>query len=473
MVTDRLLWDGTTPDLDLRLLRRVMARLGSRVTLADVCLQRTSTLDVSLADRGPRVFVAADGGIGLRAVRDAVVLYAAANGYGMESALDMATWLRGELDGDGASRRADELGPWGGQPSARLPEDALPEDALVADTVGAVRAAHDVALTVGGAGTVVQVTYNERVERVMVVTSDDTISHERRRRMRIGVHVSRPSADGLVESYEAEGITGDEPGLESAMCRVARRAAQRAVAMSCAETSPSGELPVVLAPGLGGLLVHEACGHGLEADAVARGSSRVSSARWRPACGQLTVVDDPGIPGLFGSYGSDWEGTPAECAALVVDGAVTGVLADRVWGMALGIGSNGHGVRQDYRFPPLPRMTNTRVQPGTEDPKSLIRAVADGLYIASLSSGGVNTSSGDCQFDISEAYRIQSGEITTPVGRAFMTASAEHVIKGIEAIASDLATLPNRCGKAGQWVPCSHGSPTLLVRGLTMARYAA
>ena len=250
---------------------------------------------------------------------------------------------------------------------------------------------------------------------------------------------------------------------------VARIAADRALTMLRARPAPSGPLPVVLRKGAGGVLFHEACGHGLEADLVRRDASvfrgRVGEQVASPL---VTLVDDGTYAREWGTLAIDDEGAPAQRNVLIEDGVLTDFMWDLVRSRREGRATSGNGRRETYQHLPMVRMTNTYLLPGTEDPDAIVAGTPHGLYCAALGGGQVNTATGDFVFGVTEAYLIENGEITEPVRAAQLIGNGPDTLRLVDAVGSDFDTWAGTCGKDGQGVPVSSGQPTLRVAELTV-----
>jgi TldD protein len=235
--------------------------------------------------------------------------------------------------------------------------------------------------------------------------------------------------------------------------------------------APAGEMPVVLGPGWPGILLHEAVGHGLEGDFNRKGSSAFSGKVGEQVASRgVTVIDDGSLPDRRGSLGVDDEGTPTGRTVLIEDGILKGYMQDRMNARLMGVAPTGNGRRESFRHPPMPRMTNTFMAGGSEDPGEILRSVKSGLYARSFGGGQVDIVSGKFVFSCTEAYRIENGKIGAPVKGATLIGNGPEVMRRIGAIGNDMALDEGigTCGKGGQSVPAGVGQPTLRVEGLTV-----
>jgi TldD protein len=256
----------------------------------------------------------------------------------------------------------------------------------------------------------------------------------------------------------------------------ARVAAERAITKLRARPAPSGPVPVVLAKGSGGVMFHEACGHGLEADSVQKNMTVYAGRKGEQVASPLvTLVDDGTMGPEWGSFSIDDEGRPATRNVLIENGVLTDYMYDYLRARKEGREvSTGNGRRQGYDYLPMVRMTNTYVLAGESDPDEILRQTPTGIYIAHLGGGQVNTATGDFVFGIEEAYLIENGEITEPIREANLIGNGPETLKNIDAVGNDFAMgAPGMCGKMGQGVPVGDGQPTLRVTALTVGGTAA
>ncbi len=251
--------------------------------------------------------------------------------------------------------------------------------------------------------------------------------------------------------------------------KAAKEAAEEAVVMMDAKPAPSGMMPVVIKCGWGGVLIHEAVGHGLEGDAVYKGLSIYSDKLGKKVGSDLvTMIDDSSWPNARGTTSFDDEGTPGKRNVLIEKGIVTGFMQDLISAKKLGMEPTGNGRRESYRFFPIPRMTNTFLDNGQSDPKDIVAQTKSGIYIDALSGGSVDTVSGQFNFIVREAHLIENGKITAPVRGATLIGKGIDVLMNIDAVGNDLDLGAGTCGK-GQWVPVTAGLPTVrIAKGMTV-----
>ncbi len=373
-----------------------------------------------------------------------------------------------------AARRAEgqttvvALAPRPAQP----PHDVLiaPESVEKARKAELLRRADAAARSEGGAIRQVSAAYADGRRRILVANSDGLLATDDQVRTRFMVSAVASGDSGLQTGYEGPGHTvGFELFDDVEPEEVARTAARRALRMLDARPTPSGKLPVVLRQGAGGVLFHEACGHGLEADLVNRNASvfrgRVGDQVASPL---VTLVDDGTFARGWGAFAIDDEGHPARSNTLIEGGVLTDYMWDLLRARQEGRAQSGNGRRETYQSLPMVRMTNTYLLAGDEDPDGIVARTPYGLYCAALGGGSVNTATGDFVFGVTEAYLIEDGRITEPVRAANLIGNGPEVLLAIDAVGNDFDSWAGTCGKDGQGVPVSAGQPTVRVREMTV-----
>ncbi|MHB1516882.1 MAG: TldD/PmbA family protein [Acidimicrobiales bacterium] len=344
-----------------------------------------------------------------------------------------------------------------------------------ADVLGLLRRADEAARASGDAVTQVQAGCGGSVRRVLVVNSEGILAEDSQVRTRFSVSCVATGDAGMQTGFESAARTMgfglfDEVSVEE----LAGLAAHRALAKLSARPAPSGELPVVLAGGSGGILFHEACGHGLEADHIVKDASvYVGKVGQQVASPLVTLIDDGTVGSEWGTFGIDDEGRPAGRNVLIDHGVLTDYLWDFLRARKGGRASSGNGRRQSYQHLPMVRMTNTFLLPGEEDPDEVVAQTPRGVFVAKLGGGQVNTTTGDFVFGTTEAYLIENGRITAPLRDANLIGNGPEVLKRIDAVGTDFAMTPGTCGKDGQSVPVGCGQATMRLSGITIGGTAA
>jgi TldD protein len=253
--------------------------------------------------------------------------------------------------------------------------------------------------------------------------------------------------------------------------RFALEASRQAILKLAAVEAPAGSMTVVLGPGWPGILLHEAIGHGLEGDFNRKGTSAFAGRLGQKVASELvTVVDDGTIPNRRGSLNVDDEGTPTGRTVLIEKGVLTGYLQDRLNARLMGMTPTGNGRRESFAHPPMPRMTNTFMLAGEDDPDDIIRSVGHGLYAVTFGGGQVDITSGKFVFSASEAYLIENGKVTAPVKGATLIGHGPDALTRVTRVGHDLKLDEGvgTCGKDGQSVPVGVGLPTVRVEAMTV-----
>ena len=235
--------------------------------------------------------------------------------------------------------------------------------------------------------------------------------------------------------------------------------------------APGGEMTVLLGPGWPGVLIHEAVGHGLEGDFNRKGTSAFSGRIGeRVGAAGVTVVDDGSIAARRGSLSIDDEGTPTQENVLIEDGVLKGYMQDRLNARLMGVPATGNGRRESYAHAPMPRMTNTFMRGGNDDPAELLSRIKNGIYAKSFGGGQVDITSGKFVFSCTEAYKVENGKLGAPIKGATLIGDGPTVLTQVQGIGNDMALDHGVgvCGKGGQSVPAGVGQPSLLIEGLTV-----
>ncbi|HET9089610.1 MAG TPA: TldD/PmbA family protein [Acidimicrobiales bacterium] len=357
---------------------------------------------------------------------------------------------------------------------ARLAE-VLPSDVDKAAKVAWLRAANDVARSEGAQITQVQVGLGDSSRRFLVANSDGVFASDHQVRTRFMVSCVAQGDTGMQTGYKPFATTrGYEALTDDVVADAARQAARQALTKLRARPAPSGDLPVVLAGGSGGILFHEACGHGLEADAILKRASVYAGRVGEQVASPLvTLVDDGTVQGEWGYLAIDDEGYAGTRNVLIENGVLTDYMWDLLRARREGRASSGNGRRQSYQHLPMVRMTNTYLMPGADDADEIIAQTPYGVYVAQLGGGQVNTATGDFVFGMTEAYLIENGEITAPLRDCNLIGNGPETLARVDAVAADFSMTPGTCGKNGQSVPVGTGQATMRLSSVTIGGTAA
>jgi TldD protein len=413
-------------------------------------------------------------GLGVRVLKGDATGYAYTEDLSLESMLRAAKTASSIATGGGSPK---EIGLQGVRSlelyhSVRPPQatDALERLALLREAEAAARA-YDSRVSRVTASLV------DSLKRILVITSDGRFVADEQPMIRFNVHVI--AADGPKRQGATDG-GGGRYGMEyfdlHPPGEAAANAARIAVTNLDAREAPAGRFPVVLGPGDSGILLHEAVGHGLEADFNRKKTSNYSDrVGERVASDLCTIVDDGTIPDSRGSINVDDEGNAPSRNVLIENGILRGYMHDQLSTGAFGIGPSGNGRRQDYQHIPLPRMTNTLMMQGPHDPQEIIESVKFGIYARSFSGGQVNISNGDFVFSVTEGYLIEDGKLTAPLRDVNLIGNGPDAMTRVSMVANDFALSDGRwtCGKDGQSVPVGVGVPTIRIDEITIGGSSA
>ncbi len=320
----------------------------------------------------------------------------------------------------------------------------------------------------------VMASFADSIKQILIATSDGRLVWDRQPMARLNVTALARGADGRVEhGYQGGGgrVGLDHFTSQNLPEKFAAEAVRQALVQLEADPAPAGEMTVVLGPGWPGILLHEAVGHGLEADfnrkSVSAFSGRIGQLVASPLC---TVIDDGAMASRRGSLNVDDEGTPTRQNVLIENGVLRGYLQDKLSSRLLGAEATGNGRREDYQNIPLPRMTNTYMMAGESEPEEIVRSVHNGLYCTTFGGGQVDITSGNFVFSATESYLIENGKLTRPVRGATLIGNGPEAMKFISMVGNDLRLDEGVgiCGKEGQSVPVGVGIPTVKIDRITV-----
>jgi TldD protein len=446
-----------------RILTRALSRGGH---YADLYLETRSSLHIVIA--GSEVQTMEYGiiqGGGVRTLAGEKTGYAYAETFAPDVLLTVA---------DSAARIASG---GGGRPTEataisfpRVVQTRKPiRETAVADKLTLLERVDHAARAAGPEVKQVRIDYRDAAQSFTVINSDGCIVSDALPSVYLRVNVNASRGDAVAEgmyrtSYRQgmEQLDGDTPE------EAGRQAAAQALRMLDARPAPAGEFPVVIAAG-GGVMFHEAVGHGLEADAVLHNATVFAGRVGEKVASDLvTICDDSTIPDLRGSFNVDDEGSVGKRAVLIEKGVLRGYMQDRRTAYNMREATTANGRRQSFRHPAIVRMSNTNLLPGTGDPEEIIKETARGIYAVSFGGGQVDTASGQFTFGLREAYLIEEGRVTAPIRGANLVGSGPEVIQRVDRTASDFGSWPGTCGKSDQWVPVTSGCPTLRVSAITV-----
>jgi TldD protein len=446
-----------------RALERALARGGD---FAELFCEERSGFSLSIDEsRVERPQSGSERGAGIRVIDGEVTRFAHVDGLAEADLMRAADGLAGALAGDPrepVALRAME-------PPELQEVDVDPASVPAERKADVLRELDERARSTGSELAQASAGYSEGRRRVAVFNSEGLQASDDRTRVRLGAQVVA-RGNGTVETgFETLGAHRGFELLDGDPARIAEQAARKAIELLGADPAPAGEMTVVVGGGFGGVLFHEMTGHGLEADAVQKDASvyanRIGEKVAEPL---LTAYDDGSMPHEWGTGAIDDEGTPSRKTAVIEEGRLTSYLYDRLRARRDRTESTGNGRRASFRDLPIPRMTNTYIQPGDADPQEMIAEVDRGFYAVSFGGGQVEPATGDFVFGVSEGYLIEGGRVTKPCRGASLIGNCLHALARIDALGSDFEMKTGFCGKAGQTAPVGTGQGHVRIRGITV-----
>lgn len=314
------------------------------------------------------------------------------------------------------------------------------------------------------------ISYMDSVQNVLIANTENLFVTDERTRTRIAVNAVASNENEKQTGYFGPGaMKGMEFYDDINIKDISREAARSAVTMLNAKDCPSGKMPVIMDNGFGGVIFHEACGHGLEAAAIAKKASVFTDKLGEKiASEKVTAIDDGTIPNSWGSINVDDEGVKSRKNVLIENGVLKNYMVDRFNGSKIGIEPTGSSRRESYKFIPVSRMTNTYIAAGKDKKEDIISNTEYGLYAKYMGGGSVNPASGEFNFAVNEAYIIRNGKICEPVRSATLIGKGDEVLKNIDMVSDNLALAEGMCGASSGAVPVCVGQPMLRVQNITV-----
>lgn len=445
-----------------KLLKKTLFRGGQ---YADIFIEHKRTTAIALQDnRIEKVIAGSNAGVGIRLIHNDKTAYAFSNDFSEGILMDIADTVSKAVC-SGCAERGISINLKKRSPDVTFLIKLPPEVVLMSEKVNLVTAGNGAARKLSSKIKQVSILYRDSMQKVKIFTSDGFIAEDERVYTLGVAQVVALDGEIIQTGYEpVGGLIGYELFDDNSMDATALKAAKRAVMMLKAERAPGGRMPVVISSQAGGTMIHEAIGHGLEADLAQQGLSVYSNKIGAQiASSNITVIDDATLPNKRGSYSFDDEGTPSRKNILVKNGLLVSYMYDKYTAMKDGASSTGNGRRESYEQKPIPRMSNTFIAPGNLSKEEVIGSTSNGLLVKKMGGGQVNTVTGDFVFEVQEGYIIEKGEIGELVRGATLIGNGPEVLKSIDMIASDIGFSIGTCGKDAQGVPVSDAMPTLRI----------
>jgi TldD protein len=437
---------------------------------ADVFVENADYNWVTADDKRLRTALTMERGVGIRVVRDGRTYYAITNSFEESEILRVAAYVRDAAGGDngkaGIIYLRKKMKKWD------FPFEILPANAEIDQKTEIVKRAEGRAWSTPNAIQVTVAFRDNQREVLLASTLNDTIINHTLGLTEFSVQVIAEK-NGVRESgYRSHSFYSGMEALSGDFApeKFADDAADMAATLLAAKDCPRGEMPVVFAPGDNGVLFHESCGHGMEADLVEKGSSFTGLMDQQVASRLVTLVDDGTLPGYPGSYEFDDDGTPSQNTTLIESGILKNYMHSAITAQKAGVESTGSARRESFEHPPIPRMRNTYILAGESDPDDIIKDTRRGLYAVNPGGGGqVNVFTGEFITSIKLGYMIEGGKLTYPVKGASIIGRGIDALRDIDLVGRDLSICKSggRCGK-GQQVAVGIGMPTVRVKSLTV-----
>lgn len=333
-----------------------------------------------------------------------------------------------------------------------------------------MRRAYDTAFNYDDLITQVTVSYMDYNQDIMVANSEGLWKEDKRVRTRLAIS-SVASKNGEMQSgFFGPGASKGYEFFENLdVDKYAKEASRIAVTMVNAKYSPSGKMPVIIDNGFGGVIFHEACGHGLEATSVAKGLSVFSDKVGQKIASPLvTAIDDGTIPNEWGSFNIDDEGTPSHRNVLIENGILKGYMIDKLNARRMNMDITGSGRRQSYRYAPTSRMSNTFIDNGKSSPEEIIANTEKGIYAKYMGGGSVNPSTGEFNFAVMEGYIVENGKIKDPVRGATLIGKGTDILNKIDMVGNNMTHGQGMCGSVSGSIPTNVGQPMIRVSEITV-----
>jgi len=437
---------------------------------AEIFFEEKNTFSLTLSSQKiEKVLSGNDFGVGIRILDRSNVVYGYTNNLNNENLLLITKKLVDSLE----KKEILEKGKVG-KATVEVNEHKIkrmPNTVPVKEKVALLKKIDEVARKYDEKIKQVEVSYFDTVQNIKIINSEGLNTTDTRVHTRVSVNCIAKDGENVQTGSSAP---GGQKGFEFYsedvdVIEVAKEAARQAITLLSADDAPSKEMTVIMENGFGGVIFHEACGHGLEATSVAKKLSVFTDKIGeKVASSCVTAIDDGTIINGWGSFNIDDEGIKAKKNILIKDGILQGYMIDRLGAIRMKERSSGSGRRESYKFAPTSRMTNTFIAPGTSTLEDMLKDVKVGLYAKSMGGGSVNPTTGDFNFSVREGYLIEDGKITTPVKGATLIGSGPKILHKIDMVGDNLSFAQGMCGSASGTIPADVGQPRIRVSSITV-----
>ncbi len=443
--------------------------LSTGASFAEIFMEDNVKNSVSVINgKVDRALSGRDYGLGIRLICGEKAIYVYTNDTASDNLLKMAKEAAQAVKGNSryVVKSFDKKDCYGGIGRAVIMPETVKKK-VIADML---KEASDAAFSYGNSISQTQMSYSDSVQNVCIINSEGLWVTDKRVRTRTAVSAVASNESEKQTGYFGPGaMRGFEFYDTINLNELAREAARSADTMLKAKECPSGKMDVIMDNGFGGVIFHEACGHGLEITAVSKNASVFADKLGEKiASSKVTAVDDGTIEGKWGSINVDDEGIPAQRKVLIEKGVLKSYMSDRFNGARVNYGLTGSSRRQSYRFMPVARMTNTYIDKGNDKVEDIIANTQYGLYAKYMGGGSVNPASGEFNFAVNEAYLVRNGKICEPVRGATLIGKGSEVLMNIDMVGDNLSLAEGMCGAASGSIPVCVGQPMLRVKNMTV-----
>lgn len=460
-------------EIDVEAVLRKALRNGG--ALAELFFEETASSRITYeGGRVDQLINGIDRGAGLRIIFDNRQVYGYTTDLTETALMTLAETLSAAVSGQGKSTGTKEIS-WGitRQPSSEISEYKIqrsPREETLAAKIELARRADAAARKSLPDARQVSALVLDSLRRILIVNSDGVISTDSKTYLQMWCEVVGEKNGRVESAHESDGgYVGMEFFDKNTPESIATEAARRVKVLLEAKPAPAGTMPVVLAAEAGGTMIHEAVGHGLEADLACEGLSVYGGKlNQQVASPLITVIDDGTMRERRGSFAYDDEGTASQKNTLIENGVLKGYMVDKISAMKFDMMATGNGRRESFRHKPIVRMTNTYIAPGKDDPAKILKDTDKGIFVRAMGGGQVNTVTGDFVFAVTEAYLIENGKLGAPIRGATLVGNGPKVLSIVDRVGTDLGFATGTCGKGGQGAPVTDAQPTLRIPELTV-----
>ncbi len=442
-------------------------------TLAELFFENnSSTRIVYESQRIDRIMDGIDCGVGLRVLFDHRSVYGYTSDLSMSSLLKLAETLAQAVNSKASSWKPVEwrYAEQSQKEIATYQVEKSPRSLGISEKIELLRRADSSARAELPQVRQVTAILLDSLRKIVIVNSDGTVARDFKTYLQMVVQVVGEKEGRVESAHESDGgYVGLEFFKKTSPEEIGREAARRVKVLLQAKPAPAGTMPVVISAEAGGTMIHEAVGHGLEADLACNGLSVYQNKLGQKVASSLvTVVDDGTMLQKRGSFAFDDEGTPSQKNVLIENGVLKSYMVDRLSAMKFDLMATGNGRRESFRHKPIVRMTNTYIAPGKDQPEEILRSTSYGVFVKAMGGGQVNTVTGDFVFAVTEGYLIQDGKLGAPIRGATLVGNGPRVLSSVDRVGSDLGFSTGTCGKDGQGAPVTDAQPTLRIPELTV-----